>query len=915
MVKKINQTNREKKIDSPLEEWILISKVVKSGKYASLAKTHKGFKPFIKEGQLKAKTESRGARTKTYLKQSDLDELLSLISTLESNYVTDKEAAKALGFPGVNPLTGSLRRNEILGYLIDFCKSEKIDYKYFSNSFKQAYLYIDKRKFRDFLNTHISLEDAYIKYDINYNESIKLEKTFNMTRKKISRMHHFFILKEAEEFFTPQQQEVYSLSVATEMLGITGDKFDQLRKEEKLTHILLKGKSHFLKEEVDYLIKKIEDIKNKYCTSKDVMKILNKTYIPVKHIPSYPATTLINITLGNYIRTVYLLSEVYKYKNVQDELYLLEQAHQNEPKEAFDKILSIKQIEFTQNSKYTSEKWYSYCYEKLLLTRGGNDTKRALVNNLVQCTGYLSNLTRNKELYSFYSNEINLSFFNDAIIKRNQCLLYGFLIEFEATLKATLDENNTKINTYDVAKLINPYNYEIVEKPKDTYSYEEYIKIYNYVKNNNHKRQAIIDAENIIEGLEDSFHYSSAWLYALVHLSNAWRHSDVISIPKVNLTELGILSLKTLKERDLTSDEANCVINQISRNYFIASKNGATNNFFCAEDLVLPLATAAVICTIIATQTTLEENKTIINFGTKTTKFMYGKSHNAFFRDFTKQEADFKFESLKMNRTVLVLIYMILVKKGKGSAALEMARKLRAHQDFESSNIYLKIPQQELDKLCASLFDRKHFGFIPDLLATVLLGDDNNRDERTKNIIAINKKFGGIHKIEATAGFINKALSERQLVAEMIFSMGLDEVTALMFDLNANLLPSREGNIQCIVAEKGCQKPQYECRSCPYSVPNFYTLSSLAESVKSTIKEFVEEYEADSFPAEKTRLMNFLYIEMDNFERAIQMFGKEEVFKFFEGGEDEYNNLLELLDIEDADEFEKYLTYNPLFLS
>ena len=78
----------------------------------------------------------------------------------------------------------------------------------------------------------------------------------------------------------------------------------------------------------------------------------------------------------------------------------------------------------------------------------------------------------------------------------------------------------------------------------------------------------------------------------------------------------------------------------------------------------------------------------------------------------------------------------------------------------------------------------------------------------------------------------------------------------------------------------------------------------------------MEEYDPSCFKGEKTRLLNFLYIEMDNFERAIQKYGKDEVFKFFAGGEDEYNSLLDLLDNMDAEEdFEKYLTYTPLFLS
>ena len=80
------------------------------------------------------------------------------------------------------------------------------------------------------------------------------------------------------------------------------------------------------------------------------------------------------------------------------------------------------------------------------------------------------------------------------------------------------------------------------------------------------------------------------------------------------------------------------------------------------------------------------------------------KAHNTFFENF--EIKDFQFQSRKMNRTILVLIYMVLVKR-KGSAALKIAQRLRAHENFETTNIYLVIPQHELDELSESLFDRK----------------------------------------------------------------------------------------------------------------------------------------------------------------------------------------------------------------
>ncbi|BCC00785.1 hypothetical protein BCJMU51_2844 [Bacillus cereus] len=395
-----------------------------------------------------------------------------------------------------------------------------------------------------------------------------------------------------------------------------------------------------------------------------------------------------------------------------------------------------------------------------------------------------------------------------------------------------------------------------------------------------------------------------------------------MEIPAVDFESVGINSLETLKSRDLTKEEANAVINQIKRKDLTVNKTGATNRFNCPDDLVVSFATAIIICSIITKKRTSlvvssNSNETrIIDFGTQDDSYFGQKAHNAFFENF--EIDDFQFQSRKMNRTVLVLIYMVLVKKGKGSAALELAQRLRAHEDFETTNIYLMIPQHELDALSESLFNRKNFGYIPDLMADILLGDTKDREQRTQEIVALNTTFGGIRKLEATSGFMNRVLAERKKVADQIFNMGLDEVTDLMFDLEVNALTSNEENYQCLVSPN-CQKPHLEsCKDCPFSIPNFYAVSSLVEGFKTSIFEFVKEFDPKTFDGEKTRLMNVLYKDLDHLHRAMQKFGEEEVFHFFERGKEEYNELVDLIgevQTKTGEDFDEYLTYNPKYLS
>src|SRR5699024_10331513 len=139
--------------------------------------------------------------------------------------------------------------------------------------------------------------------------------------------------------------------------------------------------------------------------------------------------------------------------------------------------------------------------------------------------------------------------------------------------------------------------------------------------------------------------------------------------------------------------------------------------------------------------------------------------------------------------------------------------------------------EEELNNLTHQLFIREHFGYIPDLFAEALFGNNNDREQRTEEILAIKKIFGDIYNIESTAGFLNTVQAEKKKVSDMILSMGFEEATDHMFKLDAQLLPSKEDHVQCFIGIENCNKHNIACRNCPMSVPNFYALSSLAESL------------------------------------------------------------------------------------
>lgn len=913
------------------QDWITKSQVITCGKYRKISTYNTGFKHWLEGGYLTTK-EGRGGNgaPATLFSVNELDNLLKKIEEMEEKYLTEKEVIHSFGFKETftgNSVGGQKRIKEIIA----LCDSEKIKYKHYANGFNKAFLYVDKEQLLHFFETHIKNEELAKKYNINYKQFDIVEKRNNIKRICLSKMIWFYRLEDTKHFeiFDQNLDDYHTFDETIAILGMSKYTLRSIFKEEGIKPFKLNNMQvYYSKENVKEIKEKIEGIKEKYYSPSEVKQIFCiSSYLSVDVIKPIKTTAIIRHAIGVNSGFVFLRKEVQEYKekiDMQDKIKRI--LSKEEPIKAFEKILTLKGISFSENSTYTEKEWYSYCKEKIVLAERSTKSMKALLKDCVVCTELLSKLTNEKELYAFTSNEINLTLFNNSINVKRQVFLYTFLKEFHSKLIVYLNKKREQKKSFDMNRVIDPNQYETKELPKEIYEYDEYIKVYDYVKEkkHNHKHKAISDAEKIIQGENEKriSYYASAWLYVIAHMGNAWRHGDIIDIPTVDFESIGIDSLETLKVRDLTKEEANAVINQIKRKDLTVNKTGATNRFNCPEELIIPFATAAIICSIVAKERTSlvissdSAETRIIDFGIQNDDKFGQKAHNVFFENF--EVKGFQFQNRKMNRTVLVLMYMVLAKKGKGSAALKLAQRLRAHEDFETTNIYLTIPQEELDALSESLFNRKNFGYIPDLMADILLGDTKDREQRTQEIVAIQTTFGGIHKMEATAGFMNRTLAERQKVADQIFNMGLDEVTDLMFDLQVNSLPSNEENYQCLVSPN-CQKPHLEsCKDCPFSIPNFYAISSLVEGFKTSIFEFVKEFDPNTFDGEKTRLMNVLYKDLDHLHRAMQKFGEEEVFHFFERGKEEYNELVDLIgevQTKTGEDFEVYLTYNPIYLS
>src|SRR5699024_2566370 len=149
---------------------------------------------------------------------------------------------------------------------------------------------------------------------------------------------------------------------------------------------------------------------------------------------------------------------------------------------------------------------------------------------------------------------------------------------------------------------------------------------------------------------------------------------------------------------------------------FTHSKNQQRRYFFCSDELEYPLANAILICEL-RTREFNPENVSIIDFKNARQELLKS-AHDNFFANFTNK--DFRFASLKMNRTFITFMSNI-VKEKTGRNPLEISKYIRNHSDIDTTNIYVEIPKEHLDVLTQQLFDTGYFGYTFELLAAVLL--------------------------------------------------------------------------------------------------------------------------------------------------------------------------------------------------
>lgn len=802
------------------------------------------------------------------------------------NYMSIKEFHVLLG---TNSDTTSGEMKSIITSLEKQFYFDYIETEYPVNNRK---FFISRLSVENFLKNYISIDE--VEYSMN-KKHFRWRNVFDrlgITPLKIG--HKIFIKKNDFEMIMNDYSAIinksnyYTLEEFKQILSVryTRDSL-VIEKDYDLKPKKVYGCWKFYEKRiVDSLKIKQNELRNLYISFEEAKEIAN-----AEDFPFYMGY-IENIPINSLLRPFYK-GKTFVYEKETFFKWLEERRKKNEfflvsMESNFDTFLNrlkIKGVNINYLGTFTSDLWLQYISNKLRSTKASPQSIDKYIYTYIYCTENLIDLicsTKSREIYSLTSKDINYLF--NKIPKRNALVIYRYLEKVYNKLNAN------ELKTFDFNKVNNPFKYRKEKQDKSIYEFEVYKKLYNYSKNIYlHKERAIKDTLKEISksGKKgDVMYYASSWLYVLLHLNNAWRHSDVIMFPQVNLNGTQITDLNWLLNNEISDEDSDFIIKQVYRAEIVISKTQVKNYFFCSEELKKPLATAIAICQL-RNNAISPLRATIIDFGNKKQDFSNTRQNHYF----NQYDEYFYFSSRKMNRTLMSYSYVLLSKMQKGEGVLNSIQKMRGHVEFETTNTYIDIPEDELNFLTKQLFERGSFGFIYDLFLDILQGVEIDREKRTTETKFLEECFGSIHKIENTSGFLNVIQSDRIAILDRILSMGLDETLKFMNKIETNQLPSKQENVQCMLSETGCVKKGQciSCFDCAYSIPNYYSLSALGESLQSRLESYLyfQNIDSDMPYYEKRKKARLLYMQLNLFSQAIQRFGFE-VYNFIDYSRDEF---------------------------
>lgn len=516
----------------------------------------------------------------------------------------------------------------------------------------------------------------------------------------------------------------------------------------------------------------------------------------------------------------------------------------------------IHDLSLQQRLPKTFKLYNDFALLKISMTRGIKQTFTKKIARLVRTFKLIENVVQ-KEVFLLSDMEISEILNNNDLASTSRENFVQFL-NYCRTKETCTFKKEYKIHYKETPRIDN----------KDIYDKTTFLSYYNYIKDVN------LHLENSIN---DSI-YAKTWLFVIMHMINAWRKSTIINelpnLPLDSVDDLSIYTVEDLRKRPLSMKEAQKIINVYYEicGYIYISKSSSLSQFLCNQNMIIPTATALLICEIHR-----RKRKELTLLGKQSG---FGNTNQRFKIFFEQSPCLIDFNSLKMNRTFLTHFFHTVTESGmQPEISYEMAKTLRSHKDINSTATYIQSTNKDvsIDNVTINLFNRGHFGWLYNFIIDLTFGREklSKLEERTLLIQAYKNDFTPT-ELENLSCFLLKQQSDRKTLIDLLSNIPKEELKNKVVDILKGNLPSKTKHAQCI-SYPICNYPTLNnCLSCKNAVPKVHVLISVVEEIKKVIRSIKES----SYPAIKYRDTVALIKLLEIINQATDELGKDYISAF-----------------------------------
>lgn len=521
----------------------------------------------------------------------------------------------------------------------------------------------------------------------------------------------------------------------------------------------------------------------------------------------------------------------------------------------------------TECAKNTLEIFREWSMMRLTKSKARLDLKRMSVSQYANVATVLSeNLVH--EIWECDENE--LSNLRKEIKEESIQLVFSKFYSYIQTIKTC----KTDVISY-TAKVNKNDNDNDNDK---IYSAEEWVMIKDY----------LVDLNKHIENAKKDARYAQSWLFAILHLSLAWRSNDFLEINTIPVKE--ILGCENIEEFDflkLTQTQAQQILNALRTTCIpiIAHKNGEEAHMVFPPQLIV--STTVAIC--ISEIHRFKKN----NFKNRQGKLiMYKSMNNTMVNDYFFPKDFPKFISLKCNSSKQTYSFITAVNTtGRGHIAYSLTGFSRSHKPKvtganESTMAYLMTTDTTVDAkhIGKHLFERGIFGWQVELMLGVLeCYSQDTLEQRTRRIKELSSKYSPA-VMESISNHLTIGSDDIKQLVDELMALGRDELTKKLIEICEFKSPAFLNYTQCMKGTSDCKylEGEAKCLGCRYNIPTNYVLEIVNLRLNETLDLIEKTPKTDEIKLMKYTyiIRQLMFIIMD-FRRSSKEYFEDDYIKSF----------------------------------